>query len=469
MDNPLRSLAVKLTLAFLFVGLIGALSVAYLVRLRTQRAFDRLIVDQNQQVLVTNLTRYYQANGSWVGIESIFRVGQGESPPVPGPGARWEARRSLFTIANADGTIVYGGGGKNPGDKLPPSALRTGVPMEVEGERIGWLLFTPAIDRWRPGTPEGDFLLGVNRAIFLSALLAAGIALVLGGILAFTMTRSLRELTVATQVLAEGKLGHQVKVRSRDELGVLADSFNRMSSALARANELRRRMTADIAHDLRSPLSVILGYTEALSDEKLQATPEMLEVMHTEARHLSHLVDDLKTLALADAGELPLNRQRISPGVLLKRAADAHRVNADREQVEIRLSVPLDLPDVEVDVDRMAQVLGNLLSNALRYTPADGEITLSAVRKDGRVRLRVADNGAGIPAGDLPYIFERSYRGDRARQHQAGETGLGLAIAKSLVEAQGGTISVESALGAGTTFIIQFPACEEASRPLPGG
>ena len=453
----MRSLAVKLTLAFLLVGLTGAVLVAILVRRSTQRQFDRLILDQNQQVLVANLTGYYQEHGSWDGVESAFRPDQGGSPPIHGPGTRWEARRFLFTIADSDGIITYGGNPENVGKKLSPANLRNGIPMEVDGETAGWLLFTPAIDRWQPGTPEGDFLFGVNRAIFLSALVAIGIALVLGGILAYTLTSSLRELTAATQVLARGKLGHQVNVRSKDELGVLAASFNQMSTALARSNELRRKMTADIAHDLRSPLSVILGYTEALSDEKLSPNAEMFTVMHTEAQHLSHLVDDLKTLALADAGELPLNRLRVSPGLLLKRAADAHRVKADRERIAIQVNVSPDLPEVEVDFDRMAQILGNLMSNALRYTPPDGEITLSASQVDGDVSLKVSDTGSGMAAEDLPYIFERSFRGDKARRYQNGETGLGLAIAKSLVEAQGGTISVESALGEGTTFTIQLP------------
>ncbi len=456
MITPLRSLAVKFALAFLLVGLIGAGSVAILVRQSTQREFDRLILDQNQQILVANLTRYYQENGSWSGVEKAFRPEQGDAFPFPGHGMRWEARRNLFTIADADGKVAFGGRPNSFGQKLSSSDLKNGVPLELDGENVGWLLFTPAIDRWRPGTPEGDFLFGVNRAIYLSALIATGIALVLGGVLAFTMTRSLRELTTATRVLAKGKLGHQVKVRSGDELGALATAFNQMSTELARANELRRKMTADIAHDLRSPLSVILGYTEALSDEKLDATPEMFTVMHTEARHLSHLIEDLKTLALADAGELPLTRQSISPRVLLRRAADAHQVKADREGIEIRVSVSPDLPEVEVDVDRMAQVLGNLMSNALRYTPAGGEITLSANKINGEIRLQVADNGSGIAAEDLPYIYERSFRGDKARRHQDGETGLGLAIAKSLVEAHGGTISVESSLGEGTTFTIQL-------------
>ncbi len=337
--------------------------------------------------------------------------------------------------------------------------LRQGIPLTVNGEDVGWLLFNPALlDRWEANTPEGLFLAGVNRVIFLSALIAGGIALLLGGVLAFSMTRSLRELTAATSVLAGGNLGHQVKVRSKDEIGELAESFNQMSAELAQSNELRRKMTADIAHDLRTPVSVILGYTEALSDEKLQASPEIYDVMHTEARHLTRLIEDLKVLSSADAGELPLVFQTISPGSLLSRTADAHRVRAEEKDIRLEVNAAENLPDIEVDVERMAQVLGNLMSNALRYTPEGGKVELSAGTVSGQVRLDVTDTGPGIAAEDLPNIFARSFRGDQARQQDSGETGLGLAIARSLVEAQGGTISVKSEEGTGTRFTILLPA-----------
>lgn len=453
----MRSLMVKLTLAFLLVGLIGAVLVAVLVHQRTQNEFGQLILDQNQQVLVTNLTAYYEVHGTWIGVETVFRPGFGFNPELESPFTRWESRRALFTIADAQGNVVFGGVAGGHGEKLSRVVLNQGIPLELDGETIGWLLFTPTLDRWQPGTPEGDFLLSINRAIFLSALAATGIALLLGGLLAYTLTRSLRELTAATRELARGKLGHQVPVHSRDELGQLALSFNAMSTELAHSNELRRQMTADIAHDLRTPLSVILGYTEALSDQKLEPTPEMYAIIHTEAQHLSRLIDDLKTLSLADAGELSLIYQHIAPGDLLQRAADAQRVRAQAEQVDLIVQVQPELPAVQVDVERMAQVLGNLVNNALRYTPAGGNIILSAEVKNGEVLLHVADTGVGIPPEDLPNIFERSFRGDKARQQRDGETGLGLAIAKSLVEAQGGQISVESTPGKGTRFTIHFP------------
>jgi signal transduction histidine kinase len=229
-----------------------------------------------------------------------------------------------------------------------------------------------------------------------------------------------------------------------------------MSVDLAQSIQARRQMTADVAHDLRTPLSVILGYTEALSDGKLHGEPQMYDVMHNEAQHLSHLIDDLRFLSLADAGELPLERRDVSPLELLNRTAAAHGAAAEQKNIDLQVQASPDFPDLHVDPERMAQVLGNLISNALRHTPAGGSVVLIAKSGTKGVVLQVRDTGSGIDAADLPYIFNRLYRGDLSRQ-QNGESGLGLAIAKSIVEAHGGRITAESTPGAGTTFTITLP------------
>jgi signal transduction histidine kinase len=454
----LRSLVLKLTLAFLLVGLIGAGLVAVFVRWRTQTAFNRLVLDQNQQELVANLTLYYKNNGSWVGVERAFTPGTDLPLPPRETLPQAEARRSLFTITDQGGRVVFGGPPGFAGHELSKADLKTGIPIAVDNNIVGWLLFTPRLDRWRPGTPEGDFLVSVNSAILLSALVAVLLALIIGGLLAATLTRSLRELTAATKEVAHGQLGLQVQVRSKDELGDLAQSFNQMSSELARSNQLRRQMSADIAHDLRNPLSVIMGYSEALADGKLQPSSEMFEVLHSEVMLLSRLIDDFKTLTLADAGDLPMVFQQINPEILLKRISNSYSVQAQNKSIILRIDVSSELPEVRVDVERMLQVLGNLVSNALRYTDENGTITISANSGDGEVQITVSDNGMGIPSDDLPYVFERSFRGDRARHQQNGEAGLGLAIAKSIVEANGGSITVDSELGKGTKFTITLPS-----------
>ena len=229
-----------------------------------------------------------------------------------------------------------------------------------------------------------------------------------------------------------------------------------MSTDLEQAARLRRQMTADIAHDLRSPLSVLSGYAEALSDGKLPGTPEVYTILHQETRQLSRLVEDLRLLSLADAGELQLILQPCDPRALLERAAARHAVAASGSGVSLRLEDGSPLPSVRLDSERMAQVLDNLVLNALRYTPPGGEIVLSARQAGDFVELLVRDSGSGIAPAELPHVFDRFYRGDKARQ-QNGESGLGLAIAKSIVEAHGGTIRVESAPGQGSLFTLTLP------------
>jgi signal transduction histidine kinase len=279
--------------------------------------------------------------------------------------------------------------------------------------------------------------------------------LVLGGALAYRMTRSLRELTEATVEIAEGNLGKQVTVRSMDEIGELAASFNKMSHDLAQATEARRRMTADIAHDLRSPLSVISGYAEALSDGKLPGTPEIYGILHQETRHLSRLIDDLRTLSLADAGELQLYKQSVAPQAILDWVSARQALIAQQKGISLRVTVEPDLPAISIDMERMVQVLDNLIANAIRYTPSGGEIFLSARQLEDAVLLQVQDSGSGISPEDLPHVFDRFYRADKSRQ-QNGETGLGLAIARSIVEAHGGKLTVESTPGKETTFTIRL-------------
>ena len=257
--------------------------------------------------------------------------------------------------------------------------------------------------------------------------------------------------------MAGGELEQQVTVRSQDELGELAAAFNQMSVDLARANELRRQMTADIAHDLRTPLTVITGYLESLRDGVLKPSPARFDAMYAEAQHLQRLVEDLRTLSLADAGELPMNRQPVAPEALLERVAVAYRHQAEGQKAALHVRVEPGLPQIHADPERMMQVLGNLVSNALRYTADGGQISLTAAQHGGGLRLAVQDDGAGIAPEALPHIFERFYRGDSSRGQLEGESGLGLAIAKSIVEAHGGTISAQSTLGEGTTFAVFLP------------
>lgn len=446
----MRSLSLKLTLAFLVVGVIGIALVTLVVRLQTQREFDQFVLDKYQADLVEELQNYYQINGSWDNIQAILV----RAPDNRHMGPNW----APVTLLNADRIVVYGGIRHQTGEEVPKRVGDQSVAIEIDGETVGWVLFENFRDYNPnpPESPESIFLKNMNRAILYGASGAVGLALLLAALLGRTIARPVQELTEATHIIAQGELGHQVPVRTQDEIGRLAESFNQMSADLAESVQHRRQMTADIAHDLRTPLSVIMGYTESLSDGKFKGAPDIYRIMHKETQHLSRLIEDLRTLSLADAGELPLTRRLVAPYELLERIAEAYQIQAQQKRIALTVNAAADLPLIDVDPDRMVQVLGNLVSNAFRFTPEGGEIGLTAVANAQTIHLRVQDSGSGIPPEDLPHIFNRFYKGDESRQHD-GESGLGLAIARSIVEAHGGQITVDSAPGSGSVFTVTIP------------
>jgi len=452
----MRSLAFKLTLAFLLVGLSGAVLITAFLQVRTRSAFDQFILNQEQQTLVDQLTLYYQAHNGWEGVEQSFQSNLGPQGP---PNSKHDLSR--YTLVGADHYVVFG----NPRDRqrqpIPINDLNRAIPLVIKNTTVGWLLQGQNPVPFGVNTPESIFIENINQAALLSGLVAVILALLMGSLLAFTLTRSLRELTEATVEIARGKLGRQVKIRSRDEVGELATAFNQMSLNMDRATQARRQMTADIAHDLRTPLSVLTGYAEALADGKLPGTLEIYTIFHEETLHLNKLVEDLRTLSLADVGELPLNRDPAAPLAILERVSARHTLIAQQKGVSLEVQAALNLPAVPVDAERINQVLDNLVVNAFRYTPSGGQILLSAAAAPGAVQLVVRDSGSGIAAADLPHIFDRFYRGDSSRR-QTGESGLGLAIVKSIVEAHGGRVEAHSTQGQGTTFTITLPLAAPA-------
>jgi signal transduction histidine kinase len=271
----------------------------------------------------------------------------------------------------------------------------------------------------------------------------------------------LADVMAAADAVAAGDLSARAPVRGRGEFAHLAESFNRMAAELERADQQRRNLTADVAHELRTPLQIIQGNLEGVLDGVYEPTAEHIGTTLDETRLLARLVDDLRTLSLAEAGQLPLVLEPVDGIELLADVGTSFSGQAEAAGIALHVETSGDPAAMTITADRgrLEQVLGNLLANALRHTPAGGSITLQAEPISGGVLIRVGDTGEGIPAEDLPYIFDRFWRGDRSRSRTGGAgSGLGLAIARQLVHAHGGCIAAESAPGRGTTFTIELAA-----------
>jgi two-component system OmpR family sensor kinase/two-component system sensor histidine kinase BaeS len=282
----------------------------------------------------------------------------------------------------------------------------------------------------------------------------------------FTAIRTFRGIAAplsrvmeAADSVAEGDFSVRVEENRGGEFAQLARSFNRMAAELERAEQQRRNLTADIAHELRTPLHIIQGNLEGVLDGVYEPTTEHINTTLDETRLLARLVEDLRTLSLAEAGQLPLVLEPVDVGELLADVQTSFSGQAEAAGIGLGLSINGQKEKLVVtgDTGRLDQVLSNLVANAIRHTKAGGEINLMAEAVNDYVQIQVVDNGEGIDTADLPFIFDRFWRADRARQHSDGAVGLGLAIARQLVRAHGGKIGVESEKGVGTTFTIQLP------------
>ena len=446
----MRSITLKMVLAFLGIALVSIMLIVLLARWNTGTEFTRFVSDRWGEDMGENLADHYRESGSWEGVQRVIAASRNQGAPNNAP-----PQRPFFTLANENGRVISAGPGYQTGEKVQQVDLENGIPIEVDGEIVGTLVMGKIPLERNPR--EAEFIQRTNRMLVISALGASIVALLIGIFLSRTLTRPIRELTEATHAVAEGKLGQQVSVRSKDEMGELAESFNKMSTDLARSTESRKQMTADIAHELRTPLSLIIGHAEAVHDGVLPPTKENFEIIREEALRLENLVDDLRTLSLADAGELSINRQAVAPQKLLHDLQATYQHIAGQKNVIIAVEIPSELPMLDIDPGRMIQVLTNILDNALHHIPEGGKINLSARRVDDSVELSIQDSGPGIGSEDVNRIFSRFYRADEARNRDDGGSGLGLAIAKSIVQAHNGQIWAESEPGQGLTVYIKIP------------
>lgn len=312
------------------------------------------------------------------------------------------------------------------------------------------------------GIPEQNFLTSVHQS-----LIWVGVALLVAGLaasyaLARSITIPLRKVSAAALEIERGNFAQKVPVTSKDEVGSLALIFNSMAETLDNNNKLRQQFLANIAHELRTPLAVIQGHLEGMIDGIIEPNQKQLTSLHEEAVRLSRLIKDLKDLSLAEVRQLSLEVKEVAVNQTIEQALYMLKPLADEKEIIIKQNLTQELPPITADADRICQIFYNLITNAIRYTATGGEVTVSTelttLEEQDWVKVTVADNGPGINAFDLPYIFDHFYRGDKSRDRKSGGTGLGLAIVKQLAEIHGGKVQVESTVGKGSSFYVMLPA-----------
>jgi len=441
-----HSLQFRLLLAFTLVIVVTIGATFFFIYQTTRseiRQFEERAEDIRAGRMEIELSRYYYQQRSWEGIQ----------PFVEQWGNIYGQRIILtdnqgMVVADSQGDLL----GK-PYDPDSPGRLLS--PPWEEGD-IGTL----HISR---GSPEVDiaslYILyyAIGRFFLWGGLVAVAIAVAITFFLSRRTLAPVKALTSAAKRLGRGDFSQRVQIKDKSELGELARTFNSMAGDLERAEKLRRNMVADVAHELRTPLSNIRGYLEALRDGMIKPDAETIRSLYEEASLLSRLVDDLQELSLAEAGELKLVCQAEDIGELIRQTVAAVEAQERAKGLSLSVELPDKLPLVNIDSRRIGEVLHNLLENAVAHTAKEGSITVAAKQWDNWVEVSVTDTGKGIPAEDLPNIFERFYRVDKSRARATGGSGLGLTIAKRLVEAHGGKIEVQSEPGKGSRFSFTVP------------
>ncbi len=473
----MNRLWVHLTMAFALVTVIAILIVAVLANWQTSNQFRRYFA--LNQIYTSDLPRqlavYYTEYGSWQGVEAIF---QSTHIPGQGPGqgqgqgrgrglAVGQGNTGMFLL-DSNGQIVYAGGPGGNGGHLPPPSRASAIPIQVQDQVVGYLAVHMSAQNDLP-PPAQSLLNQINHVLIQAGLIAASLAILVGLVITWRITIPLDRLSTAARRFAQGDLEQRVPVVGTQEVANLARAFNDMADHLQQAERIRRNLVADIAHELRTPLSVIQGNLQAILDDVYPLEKAEIATIYDETIMLHRLVHDLRDLSQAEAGQLSLAVQPTEIEPIVSRIVVLFGELAAQKQIRLTVTPTSHIPCVQADPDRLAQIVYNLLANALRHTPEGGQVALRikpetqppGVEPEGYVCFEVVDTGSGIPAQDLPFVFDRFWRADKSRSRSQGGSGLGLAIARQLVESQGGRIGVSSNPGQGSCFWFTLPCVRE--------
>jgi two-component system sensor histidine kinase BaeS len=444
------SIRTKFIIAFIVVGLVAIGLVGIFTTSVSNRQFQDLVLTRFKEDYTTIVIDYYETTGTLLGIDNLFRPSLGSEP------SDFENFvRTGIILALPNGGILVGDEKHPEGTFLSSSDISNATVISYKGSTIAYLVtLNPT---FQPSPQEARYIERTNKAMLYASLIAIVLAVAIGLFFTQTLLRPLSNLNTAITKIEHGELLQEVPKSSNDELGKVIEGFNQMSCALASANARRDQMTADIAHELRSPLTVINGYLEAMQDGSLEMTQDRLMFIQEEVNQLNRLVNDMRTLALADAGQLDIHKDKIDVDTLFQHLENAYALLADGSSIELSFTNLRKKP-MYADEGRVIQILSNLLNNAFRHTGPGGSIQVIASGDEtGNAILQVSDTGEGIPEDDLAFVFDRFYRGDPSRKSVDGESGLGLSIVNAIVEAHQGSIEVKSIVGEGTVFTISLP------------
>ncbi|MEW6233542.1 MAG: ATP-binding protein [Chloroflexota bacterium] len=441
-----HSLRFRLLLMMIIVMMVAVGTVALFASQAATSEFQRYVEHGGMlrhQRFETLLAMYYDQSRSWDGVQPVVeQMGQ-----ITG---------ERIVLADGEGQVIADSSRKLVGQAVSQDWSGPAALITFQGTPVGVIYVSPMGGSGSIASEE-VFIGSVNRSLLL-AVMAAGLAAVLITLaLSRRIVGPVEALTAVARKMEKGDLGQRVEVRSKDEIGELAHAFNAMAEGLARLEQLRRNMVTDVAHELRTPLSNIRGYLEALRDGLTRPSPTLIDSLYEEAMLLNRLVDDLQDLALAEAGQLNLVRQPLALAEVVRKVVNALQPQITGKDITVQVDLPADLPPINADPARVGQVLRNLLDNAIAYTPPGGEIAVAARAAGSEVEVSVQDTGIGIGPEDLPHVFDRFYRADRSRSRATGGSGIGLAIVRQLVEAHGGRVWAESEPGQGSRFSFTLP------------
>lgn len=439
----------KLTGAFALIIFIGVIVTVWLTSSGAATQFEHFMV-ANQMVrpasMQAALAGYYAQHDGWADIDTALgglalSAADGIMTGMFGSMMGMPANR--IQVLDSSGAVVADSAGGAPGGAPLATPPLEHWPIFARNQLVGELVIEGSL----MGAAMGDaaaLVGGVTRTVSIAALIAAVAGLLLAAVLVRQITRPLVELSQASRRIAGGDLRVRLPVRSTDEVGELTDTFNQMAASLEEQETLRSNLMADIAHELRTPLTGLQGAIEAMQDGVFPADAENLDALHAQVLLLNRLVEDLRTLANAEAGQLVLQKAPVELAELCRNLVNAMQFRAAERGVTLAVKCPPQAPLIYADGQRLNQVLLNLLDNALRHTPPGGDVTVALHTRAADLYITVTDSGPGIPPADLPHVFDRFYRGDRSRTRTTGGSGLGLAIARQIVAAHGGQIWVDS-------------------------